>query len=1031
MAVLVQKTFSTVCTGQLHQAIQDNVVIVTNLEQIVYAGGATTDFWFANALSVPEDAELDSILAGWSCAAEPVETDGYILDDTNGPGTDIIWSSDKITGDFVEIAGDDMTGSLKIQDEVRIKHPSDSNQDILIQPGSGASPFGASISKIGASGFLHMMPNAATVQWLIADDASASGVNNFYWDVDNQGTMWLMTLPGAGRTGTLIATYDGVLRPGEDGTSELGTSSFRWENVYSDAADIDGNITITGNVDGVDVGSPKGSIEVDTNQYQLDGDAATPGVNKLYGTNGSGVKGWYDQPAGASGEINTASNLGAGVGVFDGKVGVDLQFRSLVSQNTLLSITLDAVNDEIDFTVNVGNIDHDSLLNTHNLTTDIDHDLTTNFVANEHIDHTTVTLQAGAGLAGGGDITANRSFSVNVVNSVEISGDNIQLVGDAASPGNNYLYGTNASGVKGWYVQPSGGGASLQLNWEFKNIVTSGDPGTGNFRLNNANPALATELYLSEEDKDGVDATNLLNALTADDRIYIQEIEDSTRWILIDVVTVVDNGTWFTITFTVDDSGVIFTDGKESGFVLLYNSIGGGDVTAAANLTDNSIIRGDGGAKGIQDAFQWTIADNGAMQGIVSTVLDGTPIMMLRHNGASARSFLEMKNAAGTDLFDFRMDTAQHPVFRVRDGSNILFSINDGAVKIGETTNDTDNNYVLLVDDGVFGIRNALGDTAGFSVPASMTPYTLTLPDAYGTNGQILTTTAGGVLSWEDPATGDVTAAANIVDHSIVRGDGGVKGVQDSEQGTTSWTIADNGKLVGIGDNSGDYIMTIRNLNATSGSGMLLKAGEALGDIAFSVEDSDGTFIIMECEADQGFVTFGKSYAQTLADNGNVYGVDNQNGVGGGSADFNTQTGTYRRGGYNMLEQPPSTDLTGTGSIVSATIDTNATGFGAALYMAADGNFDEADADSASTMPCRALALESGIGSKAVLLRGFIRNDAWNWTPGSDVYVSTTTGALTQTAPSGSGDQVQKIGFAWSADIIYFQPGDYTIVEVA
>lgn len=35
-----------------------------------------------------------------------------------------------------------------------------------------------------------------------------------------------------------------------------------------------------------------------------------------------------------------------------------------------------------------GEIDHDSLINTHNLTTDIDHDALTNFVANEHIDWT-------------------------------------------------------------------------------------------------------------------------------------------------------------------------------------------------------------------------------------------------------------------------------------------------------------------------------------------------------------------------------------------------------------------------------------------------------------------------------------------------------------------------------------------------------------------------------------------------------------------------------------------------------------------
>lgn len=39
----------------------------------------------------------------------------------------------------------------------------------------------------------------------------------------------------------------------------------------------------------------------------------------------------------------------------------------------------------------VASIDHDSLLNTHNLTTDIDHDALTNYVANEHIDWTSAS----------------------------------------------------------------------------------------------------------------------------------------------------------------------------------------------------------------------------------------------------------------------------------------------------------------------------------------------------------------------------------------------------------------------------------------------------------------------------------------------------------------------------------------------------------------------------------------------------------------------------------------------------------------
>lgn len=44
-------------------------------------------------------------------------------------------------------------------------------------------------------------------------------------------------------------------------------------------------------------------------------------------------------------------------------------------------------------------------------------------------------------ITGGGDLTANRTLS---------------LVGDVAAPGNNKVYGTNASGVRGWYDLPSG-----------------------------------------------------------------------------------------------------------------------------------------------------------------------------------------------------------------------------------------------------------------------------------------------------------------------------------------------------------------------------------------------------------------------------------------------------------------------------------------------------------------------------------------------------------------------------------------------
>jgi hypothetical protein len=44
----------------------------------------------------------------------------------------------------------------------------------------------------------------------------------------------------------------------------------------------------------------------------------------------------------------------------------------------------------------------------------VDHDLLLNFVANEHIDHSSVILTAGIGLSGGGDITVNRTFDLDI-----------------------------------------------------------------------------------------------------------------------------------------------------------------------------------------------------------------------------------------------------------------------------------------------------------------------------------------------------------------------------------------------------------------------------------------------------------------------------------------------------------------------------------------------------------------------------------------------------------------------------------------
>ncbi len=134
------------------------------------------------------------------------------------------------------------------------------------------------------------------------------------------------------------------------------------------------------------------------------------------------------------------------------------------------------------------------------------------------------------------------------------------------------------------------------------------------------------------------------------------------------------------------------------------------------------------------------------------------------------------------------------------------------------------------------------------------------------------------------------------------------------------------------------------------------------------------------------------------------------------------------------LMNEPTANTTASGLIITAIVDTNAEGIGAPLFMAADGHLDTADADSSTTSPCVGLAMETGTGSKQVLLHGVLRVDAWNWTTGpgtsSLIYLSTTTGALTQTQPSGIDDVIQPVGWALSDDCIYFTPSMMYLTHV-
>lgn len=100
-------------------------------------------------------------------------------------------------------------------------------------------------------------------------------------------------------------------------------------------------------------------------------------------------------------------------------------------------------------------------------------------------------------------------------------------------------------------------------------------------------------------------------------------------------------------------------------------------------------------------------------------------------------------------------------------------------------------------------------------------------------------------------------------------------------------------------------------------------------------------------------------------------------------------------------------------------------------YMNGSGEMAKADADSEATCDTLlAISLDSPSASATGTFLLFGRYTTSGLTAGANYYASTTAGAITSTAPSGTGDIVRIIGTAISTTVLFFNP-DRTFVEVA
>ena len=198
-------------------------------------------------------------------------------------------------------------------------------------------------------------------------------------------------------------------------------------------------------------------------------------------------------------------------------------------------------------------------------------------------------------------------------------------------------------------------------------------------------------------------------------------------------------------------------------------------------------------------------------------------------------------------------------------------------------------------------------------------------------------------------------------------------------------------------------------------------------------------------KSDSSFTSVVSAY-ETLFPVSNPANHNDLGGIQGGAADdyyhlTNAQHGDIatKSGSETLttkkyqLSDALGTDHTAEGTIINDTAGENLV-FGDLVYQNSDGKWWKSDADATTTMPATAMAIATVAADAAgeLLLQGTARDDSWSWAVGAEpgmIYASTTAGSMTQTAPSGTGDQVQVIATSITATIISFNPSS-VLVEI-
>jgi len=243
----------------------------------------------------------------------------------------------------------------------------------------------------------------------------------------------LSNLTAASSLATVGTLNSGAISSGfgniDNGTSTLNTGNATVDNFTNNSAVADSHITgsMTGSFTGDGSGLTGVTAAVDIDSLSAQSIAQTD--NLIFSDAGTESKITFsDFEDTIFGAVSGDATIAAGGA---------LTIAAGAVENSMLAndgITIAGADTSLGGTITAATIGN--AIGAFSGSVQVDHDSTTNFVANEHIDHTSVTLTAGDGLTGGGDISSNRTFAVGAGTGVTVNANDVAIGQDVATSAN-------------------------------------------------------------------------------------------------------------------------------------------------------------------------------------------------------------------------------------------------------------------------------------------------------------------------------------------------------------------------------------------------------------------------------------------------------------------------------------------------------------------------------------------------------------------------------------------------------------------